>query len=308
MVKVSILMNCYNGEKYLKEAIDSVIAQTYTDWELVFWDNQSTDASAKIVKSYNDPRIKYIYAPSHTLLGEARNLALQYCTNKYLAFLDTDDMWQMDKLEKQIELMNSNSDIALCYSGGTNIDENGRAMLTYIPKFRIDYMFGDLLGRYDIYMQSVLIRKKSLDSMVEPNFDSSLKFCPDFDLFLRMAACFKCISMSENLVKYRIVSNSLTSQTKEIHGVEMGYVLDKLESRYGEEVAKVKKQMVVARALQTCENLKYATSICDFKKAMQYLSGVFVLLYCFKFGHLYRFFRAIDVCGLKAKIKRILKK
>ena len=60
---MSILMNCFNGEKYLREAIDSVTEQTYTNWELIFWDNQSTDNSASIVKSYNDPRIKYYYAP-----------------------------------------------------------------------------------------------------------------------------------------------------------------------------------------------------------------------------------------------------
>ena len=56
---VSVIINCYNGEKYLREAIDSVIAQTYSNWEIIFWDNQSTDSSAEIVKSYNDDRIKY---------------------------------------------------------------------------------------------------------------------------------------------------------------------------------------------------------------------------------------------------------
>ena len=73
---VSVIMNCYNGEKYIREAIDSVISQTYQNWEIIFWDNQSTDRSAEIVKGYNEPRIRYVYAQKHTLLYEARNYAI----------------------------------------------------------------------------------------------------------------------------------------------------------------------------------------------------------------------------------------
>ena len=73
--KVSILMNCYNGEKYLHHAIESVLFQTYKNWEIIFWDNRSTDNSAFILKSYKDNRIKYYLASSHSKLGEARKKA-----------------------------------------------------------------------------------------------------------------------------------------------------------------------------------------------------------------------------------------
>ena len=75
---VSIIINCFNGEKYLHEALDSVITQTYNNWEIIFWDNQSIDKSAEIFKSYKDSRLKYYCAPSHTsILYEARNYALE---------------------------------------------------------------------------------------------------------------------------------------------------------------------------------------------------------------------------------------
>ena len=74
---VSIIMNCFNGERYLKEAINSVLEQQYNNWELIFWDNQSTDSSAQIFLSYNDDRFKYYYAPLHTPLYEARNYAVE---------------------------------------------------------------------------------------------------------------------------------------------------------------------------------------------------------------------------------------
>ena len=84
--KVSIIMNCYNGEEYLREAINSVIAQTYENWELIFWDNRSTDNSAQIFQEFKDIRFRYFLAPSHTLLYEARSMAMQKVSGEYIAF------------------------------------------------------------------------------------------------------------------------------------------------------------------------------------------------------------------------------
>ena len=99
---VSIIMNCYNGETYLRESIESVLSQTYENWELIFWDNRSVDKSAKIFKSYDDKRFRYYYAPQHTLLYEARNEAIKKSSGEFIAFLDTDDFWEKDKLELQM--------------------------------------------------------------------------------------------------------------------------------------------------------------------------------------------------------------
>ena len=85
---VSVIMNCYNGEKYLRESIDSVVAQTYENWELIFWDNHSTDNSAQIVQSYGDSRIYYFCSQTFTPLGEARNLAIKQSNSEFIAILD----------------------------------------------------------------------------------------------------------------------------------------------------------------------------------------------------------------------------
>jgi len=81
-------MNCYNGEQYLKEALGSVIKQTYENWELIFWDNQSTDKSASIFKSYTDSRFKYYYAPIHIDLGKARKNAIEKTTGFLINYLN----------------------------------------------------------------------------------------------------------------------------------------------------------------------------------------------------------------------------
>ncbi len=90
---VSIILNCYNGEKYLAQALASIQNQNYNNWELIFWDNQSTDSSASIVKSFEDDRIKYFLAPNHTSIGKARAEAYQFMKGDYVAVLDVDDLW-----------------------------------------------------------------------------------------------------------------------------------------------------------------------------------------------------------------------
>ena len=102
---VSVIMNCYNGQKYLEESIESVLSQTYKNWELIFWDNISNDRSAEIFKNYNDSRLKYFCAENHTPLYEARNKAFKKTSGELIAFLDVDDLWTEDKLSKQVSLI-----------------------------------------------------------------------------------------------------------------------------------------------------------------------------------------------------------
>ena len=119
---VSVIMNCYNGEKYLKESVESVLSQNYKNWELIFWDNKSEDRSATILKSYEDSRIKYFCANKHTLLYEARNEAIKKTSGKFIAFLDTDDFWEKDKLDLQIPLF-EDAEVGVVYGNHFIINE-----------------------------------------------------------------------------------------------------------------------------------------------------------------------------------------
>ena len=122
---ISIMMNCYNGEQYLEQAIQSIIAQTYNQWEIIFWDNNSTDNSANIVHSFNDSRIHYFKSKEHTNLGTAKNKALKKVDTEWLAFLDVDDFWEKDKLEKQVEIIKKDDGlIGLIYGRCNTLYEN----------------------------------------------------------------------------------------------------------------------------------------------------------------------------------------
>ena len=98
---VSIIINCHNGEKYLRNAIDSVFSQTYGSWEIIFWDNWSSDNSAEIARSYGSV-VKYFRSESFTSLYAARNYAIAKACGDYIAFLDCDDVWLCNKLEVQV--------------------------------------------------------------------------------------------------------------------------------------------------------------------------------------------------------------
>ena len=113
---VSIIMNCHNGEKFLSESLKSVLNQTYRNWEIIFFDNVSNDSSKEILKKFNDKRIKYFRTNELLDLYNARNLAIEKCNGDYISFLDTDDLWVPDKLDKQLNFIKQNKQFKIVYS------------------------------------------------------------------------------------------------------------------------------------------------------------------------------------------------
>ena len=106
---VSIIMNCFNGEKYLNQSINSIYNQTYKNWEIVFWDNLSKDNSSQIANSYDD-KLKYYKAERFMSLGLARKEAVRKASGEFIAILDVDDLWMEDKLEKEVKAFEKNKD------------------------------------------------------------------------------------------------------------------------------------------------------------------------------------------------------
>lgn len=267
MPKVSILMNCYNGQKYLQEAIDSIYAQTFKDWEIIFIDNCSTDNSAKIAKSY-DNKLKYYKTKKNTKLGEARNFGLQYCASDYLAFLDVDDCYLPNKLEKQIHQLMDNLDYQMSYTGGFFIDENSKIIKKFTPKANSGLVFKQQLKNYEINMQSVMIRNNS--SIV---FNDELEFSPDYDLFMK--TCSKSmVGVIENpLVKYRRLKNSLTNKTIHRWAIEMQYTLDSIFKKHSDLKQKYPKEIRMAYAKVAYYRARYLISINEKSQATATLSA-----------------------------------
>ena len=227
MPRVSIIMNCFNGEKYLCEAMDSAIAQTYGDWELVFWDNASTDSSAEIARSYGN-KVRYFKSDANTALGEARNRAIASCNGEFVTFLDTDDYWLPEKLSKQIEIMDRSPDTGFLHANFYVRDSiNGNKFLAIKRRMPEGYIFRDMLRDYSIGILSVMIRKKVLDAM-DALFDVSLSHASDYDLFLRMLYNTKAKYLNEPVAVYRLHSSMHSMKSYDKNQKEIRYVIDKI--------------------------------------------------------------------------------
>lgn len=209
--RVSVIMNCLNGERYLREAIESVFAQTYTDWEIVFWDNASTDASAEIAKSYGE-RVRYFRSEETYALGKARNLAIAQARGEYVALLDCDDVWLPEKLGKQVSLGDTGSSIVLIYSDSYFIDPDGTVIGRYFrhaPPPPGDAFIGLLTRRNFIPCLTVLMRRTVVEKV--GGFNPALGYAEDFDLFLRILRTHGAAYVDEPLAKYRRHSGAITA-------------------------------------------------------------------------------------------------
>ena len=131
MELVSIIMPTYNCARFIRESIDSVLAQTYTNWELIIVDDSSTDNTAEMVANFNDPRIHYLRNEQNEGAALTRNKALRAAKGRYIAFLDSDDLWHPDKLERQIAFMEQNG-YAFTYHEYTEIDESSKPLGVYV--------------------------------------------------------------------------------------------------------------------------------------------------------------------------------
>ena len=216
--KVTILMNCYNGEKFLYESLKSIQNQTHTNWELIFWDNRSTDNSKKIFDSFHDDRFKYYLSSKFTHLGYARYLAASKLNGDYLAIIDTDDIWLPKKLSEQIDAIKNGDNIGMAYSNTIFFNEKVENVL-YKKKQPSGNLFNKLLFHYNISLESILINFKYLKKL-DHIFNEKFEFISDFDLVLRIAKISNIIYVDKVLSKWRMHDKNLTFERPLLFTIE----------------------------------------------------------------------------------------
>ena len=253
MPKVSVIMNCFNGEKYLREAIDSVYAQTYKDWEIVLWDDASTDKTPEIAKSY-DNKLRYFRGEKAIGLGQARNWAIEKASGDYIAFLDQDDIWMPQKLEKQIPLF-EDPEVGIVFSDSILFNENGESQRMYSHKrYYTGNCFSKLLTDYFLDIETVVIRRSVLDEgkvWFEPSFSLS----EEADLFTRIAYKWKLAMVNEPLAKWRVHADSWTWKKNYLAAEERSAALLKYHeifpdfaNRFSKEIGIFEAQTAISKA------------------------------------------------------------
>jgi len=257
---VSVIMNCYNSSKYLREAIDSVLAQTYQNWEIIFWDNASVDESPAIVKSYSDPRLKYFKGEMTVPLGHARNLAIEKCMGEYIGFLDCDDIWLPQKLEKQVPLF-ADPSVDIVFSDSFFFNNEGAQWRLYKKKkFFTGKCFSELLTRYFLSLETVVIRRSSL-SRLSYWFDEKFSTIEEADLFRRIAYNGKLDMVNEVLAKWRVHSGSYTWNKIQDFRSETEQMLEEYDKlypgfsvSYASEIIQLRARLLVGEAKYYWEN------------------------------------------------------
>ncbi len=233
---VSIIMNCYNGATYVRQALDSIWAQNFTQWEVIFWDNASSDASAHIAQSYGAP-LRYYRSQKTLPLGEARNCALQQAQGKYIAFLDCDDIWLPHKLEQQVALMEARPHVGLVCTD-TEIFNGTRSYGRIFARAKPQrgHALDALMLRQWVSMSSVLLRRDAMNSVAEYGqyFDPCLKVCEEADLFYRIAYVWSIDHIDNILTRWRLHTQSSTFFHFEQFADETLYILQKQQKLHAD--------------------------------------------------------------------------
>lgn len=203
--KVSIITPVFNSENYIADAIDSALNQTYKDLELIIIDDHSQDRSVEIVKNYVDSRIQLICLKKNGGAGLARNRGIEIASGRYIAFLDADDMWASDKLEKQLDFMGRNK-ISFCYSSFYLMNDQGASDGTYIEALpRVNHK--KMLKNNYIGCLTAIYDTESLGKV----YMTEHKKRQDWGLWLKLLSKTPwAMSLSEPLAYYRHGNTSLS--------------------------------------------------------------------------------------------------
>ncbi|MEK7633230.1 MAG: glycosyltransferase [Patescibacteria group bacterium] len=236
MPKVSVIISAFNHEKYVAESINSILSQTFVDFELIVVDNGSTDSTYKIIKTIKDPRIRVFRIKKNIGFGHALNYALNKSRGEYISLFSSDDICLPDKLKKQVKYLDDNPGVGAVFTQAQMIDEEGNE----IKEYYYDKVFDQKnRNRYEwlnyffhngncICFPSALIRKSFYKKIKYEN--ERLAQLHDFDVWIRL--CFEqdIYIFDDKLVKFRIRSGNMnvgadTIENKVRSMFEFGHIL-----------------------------------------------------------------------------------
>jgi len=203
MPKVSIIIPTYNRGVLLHKAIDSVLAQTFSDYELIIVDDGSTDGTRDVVARYGSGKIRYIFQENKGK-SAARNLGIKLADGEYIAFLDSDDMFLPSKLQLQVEVLDAHGSCGFIYSYASNVDESGNLLNYHFEGNLSGWIYPDLLliKNNCIATPTVMVRAAVLAEI--GGFDESMHICEDLDLWRRIARRYQVLQVREPLAIVRI--------------------------------------------------------------------------------------------------------
>jgi glycosyltransferase involved in cell wall biosynthesis len=208
--KITVLMPVYNAERFLRPAIESILNQTFRDFEFIIINDGSTDQSVSIVESYDDPRIIFLQNRSNMGISETLNTGIQFASCELIARMDSDDISHPQRLQKQYDYMMANSDCALLSTWCNVVDENGK--FVRLERYRSNFYYYNLTFECWMYHPTIMFRKTSVVSVGS----YSKRYSEDYDLFWKVCRKFRIWNLAEPLVDYRLSPTSLNTVSKKV--------------------------------------------------------------------------------------------
>ena len=273
---VSVIINCYNGEKYLDKAIKSVLDQDYKYWEIIFFDNNSKDKSNLILKKYKDKRIKYFKSKKTYSLYKAKNLAIAKSKGELISFLDVDDWWLQSKLSKQVKVFQKDSTVEVIYSNIYLYNEKKKTQKIYIKK-KLNYgkLTQKLVNKFEMPILSTIIKRNIFNQI---KFDNRYTIIGDLDFFVRLSLIKNITAIQEPLACYRIHDSNMTTKKIDLNIKELqSWVDEKVNDRNFKfinfskvydliKILKIKKNIIKGNRIEALiETLKGSFDILKFK-------------------------------------------
>lgn len=239
MPLISVIIPVHNGEKTIRETIESVLKQTFSDFELIVINDGSQDSTLEIVQSISDPRLK-VFSYNVGSAAKSRNLGFSHSCGEFIAFIDADDLWTPDKLESQLAALQEGPQAAVAYSWTDYIDECGQ----FLYPGKHTTASGDIYATLLVYNplengSNFLIRRQAFIEV--GGFDESLRHSEDRDLSLRLSARYHFIAVPSAQVLYRQFPNSKSSR---LSGMEAAYLqlIEKAFAQAPESLKHLKRQ------------------------------------------------------------------
>ena len=194
---VSILLNCYNASSFISKAIESVLGQTYHNWELVIWDDGSTDNTLQVINNYKDKRIKIFKSLNNIGLGKSRLKAISKLNGKLISILDADDYFEPEKIKKQVDIFNDYPDVSICATWANFYNELNKIIYSFKTRNKEEELKKKLLYINFLPHSSIMYRKKK--ALDVGWYSTQLEYSQDYDLTLKLLEVGDLHIIDENL-------------------------------------------------------------------------------------------------------------
>lgn len=265
--KVSVIVTTYNRAHLVRETIDSILGQTFKDFELIIVDNYSADNTDEVIKSYKDERIRYFKNQNNGIIAINRNYGIGKAQGEYIAFCDDDDLWFPEKLDKQAQEMGGDSQLGLVCNNEIGFDSRGDHGLMIKTKIReSDLTFEALVYKSFISSSTAMVRKSILDDVGILDESPEIITAEDYELWLRIAKKYRVKYLDLPLGKYRTHPGAYRKGP--VAGLERNMlVYKKLLDKgilsielYQKRINKLNKELMLIKFLTRTKTLKPAVS------------------------------------------------